>query len=257
MIKEITRNEFINFLNSIDAKKIGAGTEAECYLGNDGNCYKLYSDEFINIKNASVRSRVKEIITTSDVSNNSFIFPDELYIENGVLLAHKTKYIPNNIFGKEDMNDSILRLTDVQLRKAYIRMLIDIVDISKKRILMVDSVGDNILFDGEKMCFIDTCEYKKTDYESSKLYIENKKRFESGLEVVFNSYYDLEDELSIEKLGIDEYIKKIKEASINYGLNDDLAQINTEKNKELISFASSNLDGYLSSLLESSNNSRK
>lgn len=257
MIKEITRDEFIEYLNSIGAKKIGTGTEAECYLGNDGYCYKLYLDDFINIKNSSVRNRIDKIITTQDISNNSFIFPEELYVENGVLLAHKTKFIPNNIFGKEDMNDVILRLTDNILHKAYTGMLIDIIDISKKGILMVDSVGDNILFDGEKMYFIDTCEYIITDFESSDLFMENKRRFESGLEVVFNSYYDLDDGLSIEKLGIDEYIKKIKEASINYGLNDNIEKVNTEKNKEMLSFASSNLDGYLNSLFESSNSSRK
>lgn len=257
MIKETNREEFEKFLKSIDAKKIGTGTEADCYLGNDGYCYKLYSDELINTKNSSIRKRVDQIITTSEVKNDAIIFPEELYVENGILLAHKTKYIEKNIFGKEDMNESILHLKETQIITAYLNMVKDIVDISKKGILLVDAVGDNLLYDGQKMYYIDTCEYQKVNKDENELCQENKKRFDSCIENIFNSYYGREDEGIIEEIGIEEYVKKIKEASINYGLAPELKQTNTDENRQMLSFASSNLSGYLDNLFATSANKKK
>ena len=255
MIKETNREEFEQFLKSIDAKKIGTGTEATCYLGNDGYCYKLYSDELINSKNSSIRKKVNQIITTSEIKSDVFIFPEELYVENGTLLAHKTKYIEKNIFGKENMNDSILHLKEQQIVTAYLNMVKDIVDISKKGILLVDAVGDNLLYDGEKMYYIDTCEYEKVNQDENELFLENKKRFDSCIQNIFNSYYKLEDEGTIEN--IEEYVKKIKEASINYGLDSELKQTNTEQNRQMLSFASNNLSGYLDNLFAASANKKK
>lgn len=138
------------------SKKIGSGWEGNVYLSNDNNTLKLF-------KNNYKVSYTEDILTTSDISLKSFIFPDELFICANKIYGYETRFFSNDIFNTK--KEVIVDLE--KLLKARNKALEDIKILTQDNYNLRD-VTDNILFDGECFAFIDTLSYYKGNADLDK-----------------------------------------------------------------------------------------
>ena len=156
-----TKKDFRNFLNSKKLSYISEGSEGKCYASTvDNDAYKVFFDED---KYFSVDYDVEKIITTDDIDLKSFAFPKELYTLNGEFKAYKTKKIDNDLFKFEEDFD-LYSINFLKLEKAYLQLKKDIISLSKEGIEIYD-LCFNLIFDGESLFAIDTCGYKKVEYD--------------------------------------------------------------------------------------------
>lgn len=156
-----TEKDFRNFLISKKLSYIAEGSEGKCYASLvDNDAYKVLFDED---KYFEVDYEVEEIITTEDIDLKSFAFPKEIYTINGQIKAYKTKKIDKDFFQfEEDFN--LYSINFLKLEKAYLNIKKDVISLSKAGIEIYD-LCFNLIFDGENLVGIDTCGYKKVDYD--------------------------------------------------------------------------------------------
>lgn len=180
-----SENEFINYRKTKALKKVGEGSEGVCYLGKDGYVYKDLTDGFI-----PPELDVNKIITSDDVSVESFNFPNVLFAHNGCLIGHTSKFVSNDLFDDEMFYDyGIEHINFDTLINAYYKMLNDAEILADLNIKIFD-LSYNVMFDGERLYGIDTDHYEKVDYpvlEHNKSCVNNalKDQFVMVAEYVF------------------------------------------------------------------------
>lgn len=186
--------ELKNFLDSKKLSYIAEGSEGKCFASKvDNDAYKVFFDDEMLLENDY---DPKEIITTDMIELDCFAFPKEIYTLNGKLKAYRTKKIDNNLFNYDEQPDQDLDcqpnlyLIDFKkLEKAYLRLEKEILILSKVGIKIYD-LCFNLTFNGESLIAIDTCGYRKVDYDVLE---ENIAALNYAIENLFSLWLTYED----------------------------------------------------------------
>lgn len=207
MIKNFeTNKELTKYISNKKIKILNKVTEGTCYLGEDNKVYKLLELDNVIISTYDY----KEVITEDDIKLKSFAFPQELFVVDDKLVGYSSEYIPNDKFATENLNIvSVARLDFEKFSNAYKVMKKNVDTLSSKNILMYD-LPFNILYDGKRLVGIDTCGYKKVDYDPTE---SNIKSYNFAIEGIFRLCYDdFEDQsLNFDDSDIDSYLKKVED----------------------------------------------
>lgn len=199
------------YIKSRVYREIGSGSEGTCFEGTDKKVYKFLDFD------TRAPYIIDEIITAEEVQSESFALPEELYVVDDILRGYRTKKVARDYFGENifDIN-SIVNIDFAALAHAYRKMAEDIKLLSEERILIFD-LPFNIMFDGENLVGIDTCGYRKVNYDPTE---ENMHSLNLAIESIFEfwiSYYEEMEERNyspqqydrIKGNNIDEYLHSI------------------------------------------------
>ncbi len=156
-----TEKDLRKFLFTKKLSYIAEGSEGKCFASSvDNDAYKVLFEED---KYFEEDYEIDKIITTVDIDLESFAFPKEIYTVNGQIRAYRTKKIDNDLFNFEEDFD-LYSINFLKLEKAYLKFKKDIISLSKEGIEIYD-LCFNLIFDGDNLIAIDTCGYKKVDYD--------------------------------------------------------------------------------------------
>lgn len=152
-------SEIEEYVLSNSLKEIGSGWEGTVYLASNNNTLKLFR---YNYKVPYTLNK----ITTHDLSLKSFIFPDQLFICDGLIYGYKAKYFSNDIFNIKKTKDT--KIDVLNLLNARRQAIKDIEVLTNLNYKLIDVFG-NVLFDGENLAFIDTLNYciRKTNLDEN------------------------------------------------------------------------------------------
>ena len=93
-IKEFkSGTELESYINSKKKKFIQSGTEGEVYTTKDNNIIKYMKESY----RPKYLSESKDIIMSSDLQLDSFIFPDELFVIGDQIVGYTSNYFEGNI----------------------------------------------------------------------------------------------------------------------------------------------------------------
>lgn len=188
---------------------LGTGGEGACYRGYDNQAYKLFNPR---ISTFYCEYDPKNIVTKDDFDMESFAFPTELYVINNELRGYKSELIEGNLFSAENISNlaSIRHINFDNLSKAYYNMAKDVIELSSNKVLIED-MPFNVIFDGERLTAIDTCDYRKVDYVPLE---ENIASLNCSLEMLFSVWFgDFKKiDYKIEDMDVDTYLDKIYNA---------------------------------------------
>ncbi|MBR1718220.1 MAG: hypothetical protein IJ715_02990 [Bacilli bacterium] len=152
-IKEFNSQEdFLSYVYPLIKKQINSGSEGDIYLTKDKEILKVMSNFFSD----KYLSQYPNIIMSSDLKLDSFIFPDELYVSNDLILGYREKYFENdlfNVFPKEQINIENL----IKAREKFIEDTKIITDYGYR----LFELPRNIMFDNKRLVAIDTLDYIK------------------------------------------------------------------------------------------------
>ena len=206
IIKFETSKELTKYISGKKIKLLNKVTEGTCYLGNDSKVYKILGlDSFYN-----GNYNPYEVITEDIIKLNSFAFPQELFVVGDKLVGYNSTYIPNDKLKPENLNIvTVAKMDYDKFSNAYKVMKKDVETLSKKNILMFD-LPFNIIYDGNRLVGIDTCGYKKVDFDPSK---NNISSYNFAIEGIFRlCYNDFDDpDLTFTDSDIDSYLKKVED----------------------------------------------
>ena len=142
--------------------KLGEGSEGLAYRTRDNNIVKISNGVF---RNAIDASKKDEIIMKQDFDLESFMFPKQLFISEGVIAGYIADFFPKDLFrfGKIDFTfGSIKDLNINNFTKAREKFIKDAMVLTDAKILLYD-LPFNILYDKHKLAAIDTLGYYKDD----------------------------------------------------------------------------------------------
>lgn len=205
MIKNFKSNkELTTFIIGKKITLLNRVTEGICFLGEDNKVYKMLGKDIIKNDNY----KVEEVITEDDIKLKSFAFPQELFVLDEKLVGYSSENIPNDKFGTINLNiASIAKMDFEKFSNAYKVMQEDVDILSRNNILMFD-LPFNIIYDGNRFVGIDTCGYKKVDYDPTD---KNNESFNYAIEGIFRlCYNDFEDsDLTFNDSDIDSYLERV------------------------------------------------
>lgn len=175
-IKEFkSSNDFDLYMKNNKRKFIESGTEGEVYLTDNDYVIKYMKDSY----DPKYLSESKDIIMSSDLQLDSFIFPDELFVIGDQVVGYKAKHFKGNIL--KFPNSSVEKEEDLNLDRlieSRDKMLEDIKVLTDMGYYLFE-LPRNILFNNKKLCAIDTLDYRKDT--SDELLKKNLKLFDYAL----------------------------------------------------------------------------
>lgn len=205
MIKNFKSNkELTTFIIGKKITLLNRVTEGICFLGEDNKVYKMLGKDIIKNDNY----KVEDVITEDNIKLKSFAFPQELFVLDEKLVGYSSEYIPNDKFGTINLNiASVAKMDFEKFSNAYKIMQEDVDILSRNNILMFD-LPFNIIYDGNRFVGIDTCGYKKVDYDPTD---KNNESFNYAIEGIFRlCYNDFEDpDLTFNDSDIDSYLERV------------------------------------------------
>lgn len=147
------------YINSKKKKFIQSGTEGEVYTTKDNNIIKYMKESY----RPKYLSESKDIIMSSDLQLDSFIFPDELFVIGDQIVGYTSNYFEGNILKFPNSRvDHEEELNLDALIEARFKMIEDIKELTELGYYLVE-LPHNILFNNEKLCAIDTLDYRKSN----------------------------------------------------------------------------------------------
>ncbi len=204
--------DFEKFVKKNFKKVIGSGSEGYCYSGKDGYAYKVFGEDGPFRK---VKYNVDDIVKESDFKDKvfeHFAFPIDIYEVGDTIKSYKTvQFIGEDLLRTENTCDieTIDSINFKKFSKAYKAMVKEVYMLSEENIKIYD-IGCNIMFDGDDMLGVDTCEYKKNQ---PNVLAKNIRTYNYAIEDLFSLWFgeDYDIDFRIEGTDIDTYLKKIIE----------------------------------------------
>lgn len=148
-------DKFNTYIMKKYCDSLGSGSEGCCYKGNDGKAYKCidYDEGFF-----CSDYNIDKIITTSDVTNESFAFPQILFTVGDDFVGYTSELVEPDLFDDYFFvtQNTIDHIDFDKLIKAYYKMEKDVLLLTNNSIKIYD-LPYNLLFDGERLVGIDTC----------------------------------------------------------------------------------------------------
>ncbi len=192
-----TDKELKDFLNSKRLSYIAEGSEGRCFASKvDNDAYKVLFEDNDDEMLLESEYDPKNIITTDVIDLECFAFPKEIYTLNGKLKAYRTKKVDNNLFNYDekpdiysDVKPNLYLIDFKKLEKAYLRLEKEILILSKLGIKIYD-LCFNLTFNGDSLIAIDTCGYRKVDYDVLN---ENIAALNYAIENLFSLWLAYED----------------------------------------------------------------
>lgn len=198
-------DELFEFMSKYKISELGRGSEGICFRGRDGYAYKQIDPGVSYGRNYEIEN----IITTETIDLPSFAFPQELYGVNNELRGYKTILVENDLFRPDNTCDisTIDTINFRNLASAYNEMAADVLTLSDAGILMYDFCF-NVLFDGNKLTAVDTCGYKRVDYNPTN---DNIESLNTSIEMIFSMWFETyrKVDLSIHNMDIDSYLEGV------------------------------------------------
>lgn len=147
-----SHSEFLKFAKPQLVKYLASGSEGDVFLTKSGDIIKVmtfyYEQRYL--------CDCQDAIFSNELQLDSFIFPDELYVVDGLIVGYREKYFENDLFHTDlDMNYSIENL--IKAREKFIE---DTKVLTEHGYQLFD-LARNILFDNNKLVAIDTLDYVK------------------------------------------------------------------------------------------------
>jgi len=204
-----TEEEFAKYLFSKVVQKLGEGSEGSCFRGRDGLAYKE-SISGPKLGFPKQNYNLNNIITTSDINNESFAFPHVLFAINGEFAGCTSNLVSCNYIDATNLLKYGIDEVDFDaLIDAYYVMKEDVIKLANDGILIYD-LTFNLMFDGIRLVGVDTCGYKKTNED---VVLENISRLDNAIKSQFedcmldNYDYDINEE----DLDVVSLLRKIKQ----------------------------------------------
>ena len=148
-------------------------------------------------------------------------------------MGYRTRRVKKDLFSEENLQslDNIIDLDFEKLAKAYYEMLTDIELLSDEKILIYE-LAYNLMFDGEKFTAIDTCGYKRVDYDPLQKNIESLNyAIESIFMLWFSNHMDLNEKIN--GTNIEEYLHRVMmKLPAEIGLKKICTMIGQENHKK-------------------------
>ena len=150
--------DYHDYLSSIKLKKLGEGSEGEAFLTRDNKVIKIFGGA---LKPKIPESDKEEVVMAQDYNLESFCFPEQLQIVDGLIVSYISRYFPNNVLKfSAPYNGKISDIDIDNLLKAYHKMVKDTKTLSKDNIMIYD-LAFNLLFNNKDLAAIDTFNYFK------------------------------------------------------------------------------------------------
>ena len=209
MIKEFdNKRDYKKFvMDKTKHRKVGWGTEGNCYLGNDYLVYKV-----IDTLNDYIPDN---IITSDDYNFKHIAFPIDIFTNSNhdMVYGYNTVFLNNNMF--YDFGDDLEDIDIDKLVENYYDMMEEVKLLSNDKILMYDMIN-NLLFNNELLLAIDTLYYRTVD---SDTFEDNKDLLLKSITIPLNVYFGLRAKL--DEVNSIEYIaekvkKRGKQRKSNY-----------------------------------------
>lgn len=145
--------ELNNYFNDNAIIPIGEGSEGEVYLNRNNEIIKYMIDAFY----PKCYEDYKDIIMYDDLKLDSFIFPKELFILDGIIVGCREDYFKGDLFDFDKTN----RINIEKLINARNKFIEDTKVITDNGYYLFE-LCRNILFDNERLVAIDTLDYIKS-----------------------------------------------------------------------------------------------
>lgn len=150
-IKEFkSRDELINYFKKNAIKFIHEGAEGKIYLTKDGEVIKYMPGVF----EPKPIDQYPDIIMHGDIELESFIFPKELFVLNGIIVGYREDYFKGNVM------DNLDKVDIDSLVKARKRFIEDAKVMADNKYYLFELLN-NLVFDNKRLVAIDTLDYKK------------------------------------------------------------------------------------------------
>lgn len=165
MIKYFDNNDDIKeYIKNLAIKNVGKGTEGQVWLTKENDTIKYVLKAFRQTYKPSM-------LTEDDIKLESFIFPTEIFVENGFVAGYRARYFKDDIFNKMDTKTgSVINLEKLAIARE--KMIKDIEVLTKAK-YKIEDIENNLLFDGKRLIAIDTLDYPKINnielYENIEL----------------------------------------------------------------------------------------
>jgi len=181
---KITETESI-FKYLIDAKIIGIGTTAICFLLPDNQVLKLYYNSYNKRHLFYHHNMLEHLKLLNSVTNDTYIGPEELLINNGKVTAYLYPYINDKTL---HASKNFITLNEIITK--YPKVESDTDKISKNNFLINDLHDRNILI-GNKLSIIDLDRgYIDEDLTVEKIYQRNMNEIN---QTIIQSLFNIED----------------------------------------------------------------
>lgn len=152
----------------------------------------------------------EDIITSSDIILDSFIFPESIFCVNGILKGYTSEFINNNImpsFNNDFSLESLERIDFDNMIRSYYNLVVDTYRLSNQGVKMSDKIF-NLLFNNESFSFIETYDYRYTDIDPTDI---NQRivrdSITTPLDLAISEYVP---ELSEEIPDTEEYLREVE-----------------------------------------------
>ena len=166
------------FKDYVDSNIIGT-TNDYIAKGLEGNIYITRTAEILKDIRSNPRKFFNEddIIMSSDIKLDSFIFPDELYTVNDFIVGYKTVLFKGDIFMTNRINAYKKREIEIDALIEARKKIIEDIKVMTRKGYDLFGLRSNILFNNKELCAIDTLDYKKDRVKVEK----NISYLDSGL----------------------------------------------------------------------------
>ena len=149
------KKEFIEYIKPLLKEDLNSGSEGDIYITKDNNVIKVMHQFF----GPKYLKDCPNIIMSNDLKLDSYIFPDELYIIDGIIMGYKEKLFENDVFSFYPSLKKFATNIDnlFEAREKFIEDTIKLTEYGYK----LFELPRNIMYDNKRIVAIDTLDYIK------------------------------------------------------------------------------------------------
>lgn len=149
------KKEFAEYIKPLLKEDLNSGSEGDIYITKDNNVVKVMHQFF----GPKYLKDCPDIIMSDDLKLDSYIFPDELYIIDGIIMGYKEKLFENDVFSFYPSLKKFATNIDnlFEAREKFIEDTIKLTEYGYK----LFELPRNIMYDNKRIVAIDTLDYIK------------------------------------------------------------------------------------------------